>query len=329
MSPSLYPFACRGKTRPGRNYCRYPPAYGRPSVGGPEALKRVGIVPNTQKPEAIAGAARLVRELEARGVQVLLTQEGARPVGRPDLAAPFPVEHAGVELVVVLGGDGTLLRAAKAVAPLGLPVLGVNTGHLGFLTEFEEAELWPELDEILAGHWQVEKRMMLRARIVRDGVEIENSEALNDVVVTRGPLARMVHFTAEVAGVPVAEYAADGLIVATPTGSTAYSLSAGGPIVHPGQEVFLLTPICPHTFNARSLVLPATETIAVRMLNRSEVVLTIDGQPGGEFEPGDVLLVERAPEVARLVRRHTFRFYDVLRRKLSEPSQKIGTSFTL
>ncbi|MFO7173731.1 MAG: NAD(+)/NADH kinase [Bacillota bacterium] len=290
-------------------------------------MKQIGIVANTEKPEAVAAAARLVRELEARGLRALLTPGAAGAVSRPDLAAPFPGGHGADDLVIVFGGDGTLLQAAKAVATLGLPVLGVNTGHLGFLTEVEESELWPALDEILAGRWQVEERMMLRARVIRDGAEVLQADALNDVVVNRGPLARMVRFTAEVAGVPVADYAADGLIVATPTGSTAYSLSAGGPIVHPAQEVLLLTPICPHTFNARSLVLPAGEVVAVRMHNPSEVVLTADGQYCGPFLPGDLLLVQRAPHTARLVRRHAFRFYDVLRRKLSEPSRKIGTSF--
>lgn len=290
-------------------------------------MEKLGIVCNAAKPAAVDAARTLVRELDARGLPVVLTPEAAAALGVADRSRPFPGGWGGVDLAIVLGGDGTLLRAAKAASPLGLPVLGVNTGHLGFLTEMEAGELLPSLDGILSGEWQVEERMMLRARVMRRGQEAMEGEALNDAVIARGTLARMVHFTARVGTIPVADYAADGVIVATPTGSTAYSLSAGGPILHPGLSVLLVTPICPHTFNARSLVVPGGEAVTVELHDPGEVLLQLDGQTVGPLLPGDEVVVERAPQVARLVRRSPFRFYDVLRRKLAEPQRIIGTSF--
>lgn len=291
-------------------------------------MQAIGVVVNADKPEAIATGRTLMHELEQRGVVPLLDAAGAAALGRPDLARePYPEAWQGAALVAVLGGDGTLLRAAKRLAPLGVPLLGINTGRLGFLTELEAGDIPAALDDLLAGRYLVEERMMLTARVLRDGQEIFAADGLNDAVIGRGPLARMVHFTAQVGGVPVADYAADGVIVATPTGSTAYSLSAGGPIVHPELAALLITPICPHTFNARSLVVPAGEAVTIRVHNPPEVLLSVDGQVSCRFAPGDTVEVRRAPAVARLVRRTPFRFYDVLRRKLAEPYRKIGTSF--
>lgn len=290
-------------------------------------MRKIGIVCNSAKPAAVEIARALVRELDRRRVPLVLTPEAAATLGDPERGRPFPTAWDGVELALVLGGDGTLLRAAKAAAGVGLPVLGVNTGHLGFLTEMEAAELLPSLDSILSGDWQVEDRMMLRTRVLRRGEPLLAGDALNDAVIARGTLARMVHFTARVGATPVADYAADGVIVATPTGSTAYSLSAGGPILHPHLSVLLITPICPHTFNARSLVVPASEAVTVQLHDPGEVLLQLDGQTVGPLLPGDEVVVERAPQMARLVRRSPFRFYDVLRRKLAEPERIIGTSF--
>lgn len=291
-------------------------------------MREIGIVCNTGKRETLAACGRLVAHLLRQGHRVHLAPETAEAVERRDLlGAEYPGEWGRLHMAISLGGDGTLLRAAKALASYGVPVLGVNTGHLGFLTEVEWSEPVPPLAEFLDNASMVEERMMLRATVLRHGQAVFAEDALNDAVVARGMLARMVHFSAEVGGIPVADYAADGVIVATPTGSTAYSLSAGGPILHPHLQVLLLTPICPHTFNARSLVLPGNDAITLRLSNPEEVYLTVDGHLGHRFQAGDELRVERAPAVARLVRRSPFRFYDVLRRKLAQPSGKIGTSF--
>lgn len=291
-------------------------------------MREIGIVCNTGKPDTIAACGRLVAALLQQGHRVHLAPEAAAALDRPDLVgAPYPAGWGRLDMAVSLGGDGTLLRAAKLLAPYAVAILGVNTGHLGFLTEVEWSDPLPDLEDLLNGAYLVEERMMLRVRVLRDGEEIFQEDALNDAVVARGMLARMIRFTAEAAGTPVADYAADGVIVSTPTGSTAYSLSAGGPILHPHMQALVLTPICPHTFNARSLVLPGDEAITLRLHNPDEAYLTVDGALGHRFQAGDQLRVERAPAVARLVRRSPFRFYDVLRRKLAEPHRKIGTSF--
>lgn len=290
-------------------------------------MERIGIVANRDKPEALEAAARIAGELRQSGVEVVLTPETAAPLGLTELARPYPKAWGDLDLVLVLGGDGTLLRAAKLLAPLQQRVLGINVGHLGFLTELEAAEVSQALPDLLANRWQADERMMLRARVFRDGGELYCCDAVNDVVITRGTLARIVHVAVEVDSVPAMDYPADGVIVATPTGSTAYSLSAGGPIVHPTLDAFVVTPICPHTFNSRSLMIPAAQAVTIRVLNPGEVLLTVDGQLGFEFQPGDQVVVERSPHVARLVRRGPYRFYDVLRRKLAEPYRKIGASF--
>lgn len=290
-------------------------------------MQAIGIVANTGKQEAVAAAARLTRELEARGLSLVMTPECSSALRRADLERPFPQGWEHTDLIIVLGGDGTLLRHAKAVTGLKAPVLGVNTGHLGFLTEFEVAEFFPALDEILAGQWAVEERMMLKVTVCREDRVLYADTALNDVVLARGPLARMVHVSVALRGTVVADYPADGVIVATPTGSTAYSLSAGGPICDPLLQLLLVTPICPHTFNSRALVVPADEAVTCRVHNAGEVLMTVDGRHGFTFMPGDAVRVGRAPTAARLVRRNPYRFYDILRRKLSEPGRKIGTTF--
>lgn len=285
-------------------------------------MRRLGVVANLDKHHTFQAAEDLIKWLEQRGVEPVLNEEGALRLQRPDLAANPPGSWKGVEFVVVLGGDGTLLRAARAAAPFGVPALGVNLGHLGFLTEIEANELFPALEEFLAGHYMIEERMMLRAVIRREGQELDPFLALNDIVIAKGPLARLVRLQIQVGGTLVATYPADGVIIATPTGSTAYSLSAGGPITEPNLDVILVTPICPHTFYSRPLVVAPDRTVQVTVMeNQGGTALTIDGQTGFQLQTGDEVLVSRADEVARLLRREGFRFYDVLRRKLTEPGR--------
>lgn len=282
-------------------------------------MRRLGVVANLDKPHTFQVTEELIRWLELRGVKPVLNEEGALRLNRPDLAADPPGSWEGVEFVVVLGGDGTFLRAARAAAPYGVPALGVNLGHLGFLTEIEANELFPALEGFLAGQYMIEERMMLRAVIRREGQELEPFLALNDIVIAKGPLARLVRLRVHVSGTLVATYPADGVITATPTGSTAYSLSAGGPITEPNLDVILVTPICPHTFYSRPLVVAPDRTVQVAVLeNQGGTALTIDGQTGFQLQTGDEVLISRASEVARLLRREGFRFYDVLRQKLTE-----------
>jgi NAD+ kinase len=271
---------------------------------------------------AIEAGDAIITWLEGRSIQPLLPPEAAAVTGRPDLTVEPGPAWGEAELLIVLGGDGTLIRAAQMVAPLQVPVLGVNTGHLGFLTELENSELFDALDQILAGNYMVEERLMLQAQVVRRGKQLLEVTGLNDVVVSKGPRARLVHLGVSVGETTVARYPADGIIVATPTGSTAYSLSAGGPIVGPTVDVLLVTPICPHTMISRAMVVAGSERVAINVLeNPGEVGLSVDGSDPYPLEKGDQVRISRAPYAARLVRRHTYQFYEVLRQKLAHPSR--------
>jgi NAD+ kinase len=292
-------------------------------VGSGVDRLRVGVVVNLEKPRAVEVARELVGWLAGRGVEPLVTCEAAEALGWTGAAAPLGSFGADLAFAVVLGGDGTLLAAAKRVAHAGLPLLGVNLGHLGFLTEIEEGELFRELPGLLAGRYHIDERAMLRARVLRRGEAPDGGGqeflALNDAVVTARPFARLLRVRLVVAGVALPSYAGDGVIVATATGSTAYSLSAGGPVLDPGLRALVVTPICPHAFHARPTVLSGAERVRVEVEPRGAVVvLTLDGQEGRPLADGDVVEVSLAPQVARLLRRPGWSFYRVLRRKLAE-----------
>ncbi|MFO7273570.1 MAG: NAD(+)/NADH kinase [Symbiobacteriaceae bacterium] len=276
------------------------------------------LVINEDKPTAVTTGERILQRLESSGAAVLLHPAAARRLGRPDLAVPEGPRWGEADMLIVLGGDGTLIRAVQRVAPYGVPVLGINTGHLGFLTAMESGDALAQLDRVLAGGYELEERMMLQATVLRDGQALAAMSALNDAVISKGPRARMVHLEVVVGETEVARYRADGVIVATPTGSTAYSLSAGGPVVEPTVDCLLITPICPHTMSARSIVVGADVAVSIRVAaSPGEVGLSADGSDPFPLLPGDVVRVGRAPYTARLVRLPGYCFYDVLRRKLS------------
>jgi NAD+ kinase len=264
-------------------------------------MRRIGIVAKRHDHAASAAAERLALWLEPRRIA------SVRDPGRPD----------GLDLVVVLGGDGTLLAAARLVAGTGIPVLGVNLGSLGFLTEVTQEELPRALERILAGDFRVSERMMLAARVVRGGAAVAEHTVLNDVVLTKAALARLVELAVAVDGCSITRFRGDGLIVATPTGSTAYSLSAGGPIVHPEDRSILLTPIAPHTLTLRPLMVPDQVTVSATLVRGdAEVVLTLDGQVGFPLEPHDVVEVRRAAATVSLVQSPFRSYFEVLRTKL-------------
>ncbi len=223
---------------------------------------------------------------------------------------------AAADLIVVLGGDGTLLSVARRAGP-DTPILGVNMGQLGFLTEVTEREAMEMLARVLAGRYELDRRMTLTARLERAGHLIHRFRALNDVAITNGALARIVDLMVSVNGVPFCAYRADGLVIATPTGSTAYSLSAGGPIVEPTVQVLVVSPISPHTLSHRPIVLPPTSEIRVEVTSREQdVLLTIDGQEGMPLKRGDAVVVSRSPRLVSLVRAPNRTYYEVLRSKL-------------
>ncbi len=288
-------------------------------------MKAVGLLVNVEKLAADPDLARLAREavslLEERGVGVFVNQEAAVSLGFPARGIPEGDLPGRVGVLVVLGGDGTILRAARAAAPHGLPILGVNLGGFGFLAEVGDRKVGEALIRLLEGDYQLDERMMLQAQVLRHGRPVKESLALNDFVVTKSGYARLLRLRTEVNGEHLATYLADGLIVATPTGSTAYSLSAGGPIVHPDVDVIVLTPISAHTLNARAVVVSGSDVIQIRVqpvgAPPPPAVLTVDGQEGFPLDPDDEVRVERSPHSARLIRLGRDGFYSRLRAKLS------------
>lgn len=282
---------------------------------------RLGLIAKRASP-ALDVLAEAARWFVGRGVTPVVDADAISAGGFGDEWASASREHmAGqVDAVIVFGGDGTLLEAAGAVAHAGtdVPLLGVNLGRLGFLTEVARSEMTEAFDALLAGRTTTETRVMLKGDVHRADAVSASHLALNDIVITRGALSRMIEVTVEVDGQPVNHVKADGLIVATPTGSTAYNLSAGGPIVHPAVDAFVLTPIAPHTLTNRPLVLPATATIALRPIIEpmSDIVVTFDGQYGAPLEAGDVVMVGRAPRLLHLLRTSDRTHFDMLREKL-------------
>lgn len=257
--------------------------------------------------------------LRDRGVDAVWSPEAAMLFGSGSRPIAARTEMpAQADLFVVLGGDGTLLAMAKAIAESGrdTPILAVNFGSLGFLTEITRPELHQALDTVLAGRASYDLRMMLRATAARAGV---SHMALNDVVFSRTALSRMIELSVSVGDQFVTAVKADGLIVATPTGSTAYNLAAGGPIVHPAMDALVLTPIAPHTLSNRPIVIPAERDVRVASTSSNagnEVYVTMDGQTGLPLQEGDELTITRAEKPLRLVRSTTRSYFEVLRQKL-------------
>jgi NAD+ kinase len=288
-------------------------------------LQRVGLIARHTLPDAVAALGEAAAWLDRHGCQPVVERESAEAAG---VAARWPtvpresIGH-GVDLVIAFGGDGTLLNAASAIAHStdDTPILGVNLGHLGFLTEVGRADLTTALEALRAGEYKTETRLLITGSVRPDGpgsAPTTTRLALNDIVITRGALSRMIELDVSVGGQLVSHVKADGLIVATATGSTAYNLSAGGPILHPAVDALVLTPIAPHTLTNRPLVLPAGTVITLRPRPdvQSDVVLTFDGQHGIPLGPTDIVEVTRATRVLRLVRVSTRTHFDMLREKL-------------
>jgi NAD+ kinase len=285
-------------------------------------IARVGLVAKHNLEAAAGLLAELAGWLEARGiVPVFETHTAALaglPPGRPTSSRDdLPL---ACDLIVVLGGDGTLIGTAGRIAQAGanVPILGVNFGSLGFLTEITLPELYNSLESVLDGEADIDDRMMLRARTLRGGTVVADRAVVNDAVITKGALSRIIDLSVSVGDELVMQVRADGLIVATPTGSSAYNLAAGGPIVHPDVDAMLLTPIAPHMLTNRPVVLPASSRLCVSPLmdGDDEVYVTLDGQSGHPLQAGDVIEITRATQSVRLVRATERTYFDVLRQKL-------------
>ncbi len=280
-------------------------------------MRRIGIVAKTDREEARVAIPRLLEWCAARGLSPVLEKETAGLVPAATAATVAKPElPAQVDLLLVLGGDGTLLSMARLVGDLNVPILGVNLGGLGFLTALTADELFPALEALLRGELLVEERMMLTARVTRQGERLSEYVALNDVVITKSAMSRIINLDVSVEGQFATAYRADGLIVSTPTGSTAYCLSAGGPIVFPTMDAVVLTPICSHTLTNRPIVLPGGRPIDVTLQSDQDVMLTLDGQVGFHLKRGDRVEIRQAAARIRLLRFPQKHFFSVLRTKL-------------
>ncbi len=279
-------------------------------------MKRIGIIAKPHKPEARAVLAELLPWLEARGVEAVLDEETAELAGRSG-GQPKPDLPGLVDLLLVLGGDGTLLSVARLVGTRDVPILGVNLGGLGFLTEVTLEEIYPTLDAVLQGSYEVTHRILLTATVHRQGERIAEYVALNDAVINKGVLARMIELETYIDGQYVTTFRADGLILSTPTGSTAYCLAAGGPIVYPTLRAFVMTPICPHTLTLRPIVIPdAAKVEIVQGLTNENAYLTMDGQVGFTLRHRDVIRVVRSDHTITLLKAPGKDYFQILRTKL-------------
>lgn len=289
-------------------------------------MPKAGIIYNDIKPIACRVAIELKDQLTAVGWDVCVTASIGGILGYSNPDSPVchtPIEaltppdfDSDMEFAVVLGGDGTVLAASRQVAPCGIPLLTVNTGHMGFLTETYLNQLSPAIEQVIAGEFQIEERAMLTVKVLRREQVLWEALCLNEMVLHREPLTSMCHFEIEIGHHAAVDIAADGVIISTPTGSTAYSLSAGGPVVTPGVPVLQLVPICPHSLASRALVFPDHEPVNIYPVNIPRLVMVVDGNGGCYVLSEDRVYLERSPYSAKFIRLQSPEFFRILREKL-------------
>jgi NAD+ kinase len=280
-------------------------------------IRTVAILSKPRPNEVRAALTGLLAWLDEHGLETFIDRETAQSLGTEGNCVAREC-LPNVDLVIVVGGDGTLLSATRALAGRDTPVLAVNLGSLGFLTPIALDQMYPMLERVLAGDFEEDHRFILQSSVIRDGAVIETYHTLNDVVINKAAIARILDFRVAADGQSISTYKADGLIFSTPTGSTGYSLAAGGPIIYPHVDALLITPICSHTLNHRPLVLPGDSTLDVTIDSFGEPVhLTADGQVGMPIVHGDRVVCKRSPRVLRLVRPQSTGYFEILRNKLS------------
>lgn len=281
-------------------------------------MKTIGIIANIDKDAELKVTRRLAESVVRAGGRVVAEEAAASGLRigetRPDAEAVVDCS----DLVVVLGGDGTFLKAARLLYGKSIPILGINLGNLGFLTEVDRDDIELAVDRIFNNSYTVEERMMLDVCVYRAGVPVARDVALNDVVISRGAISRLLHVKAYINDLFVDSFPGDGLIISSPTGSTAYSLSAGGPIVEPDADMMILTPICPHILYSRSIITNAGSTVKVAINEgfQHDAMVTVDGQSGHEMGGGDWVEVRKSAHSIRLARIHERNFFNILRAKI-------------
>lgn len=279
-------------------------------------LKRVGITSKPNKAEIGEIVPPLTGWLRERGIDVFIDQETAATLGSENGGSSRAQIGGSVDLIIVLGGDGTFLATARALEGRPVPILAVNLGGLGFLTVVTRDEIYAALEGVLAGRFRLESRVQIEASVIRDGLQLGPYVALNDVVLNKGAIARVLDFDVRADDQFISTYKADGLIVSTPTGSTAYSLAAGGPVIAPNVRAFIITPICAHTLTNRPIVLRDNATIEVAVKTDESVYVTVDGQVAIEVYAGDRVRMHKAASSVEMIQALDKSYYDILRQKL-------------
>lgn len=281
-------------------------------------IKKIGIALNPTKEDALELTSSIIQYLIGKGCSIVLEKQAASLVGYSEFSGTAE-DVAKTDMVLVLGGDGTMLRWGRITSPHSTPLIGINFGQYGFITEIEPKDSFIAIDHILSGNYSISERILLKASISRHDGSNSVHYALNDIVVSKGPLARMLSLDTYISKKFIVTYAADGIIVSSPTGSTAYSLAAGGPVVHPDVKVLIITPICPHTLNERSLVVPDSEIIEIVSESaeaENNIILTVDGQLGEHISNKDRVAVEKAEFTAKLIQIEDKSFYSKLQSRL-------------
>lgn len=277
----------------------------------------VALIGKYQSAEVAESLRTLAHWLRDAGREVLIEQASAEVM--PDdrfESADFDTLGRRAQLAVVVGGDGSLISAARKLAPFGVPLVGINQGRLGFLTDVARSSMLESLESLLRGDFRAERRVLMQAQVLREGRAVFSAFALNDVVISKGDLGRMIEFEVRVDGEFVYSQRSDGLIVATPTGSTAYSLSANGPIVHPSLGGMLIVPLCPHALSSRPIVLGDSAVLNVRLFSRHDARAHFDGQEHVNLQGDDVLRIERSPHQVTLLHPPGYSYFAMLREKL-------------
>ena len=284
------------------------------------SMHSIGIITKKSDPRALQATRQLAEWLNQRGRLVTVTVKTAEAAGIAPEVADRRHQDAvpeGQDLVAVIGGDGTFIAAFRAIGAGNVPLLGINMGRLGFLTEISHDAMIPAMTEVLAGHYHIEQRMLFTVEVQRGGKQVLHHQVMNDLVLHQKKLARMIEFRVVVDDQFVSDSRADGLIISTPTGSTAYALSAGGPIIHPALDAMLLVPICPHALTNRPIVVPGQSTVTLLVTrDGGNQQLTLDGQIGFELADDDRILICRAPQRLRILHTPNHSYYAVLREKL-------------
>ncbi len=280
---------------------------------------KIGIVPNITKDKDLNVTRSILSWFANKDIELLLESENAKRLEYKNGGVNIEELYSNSDVIIVLGGDGTILNIARQSSHYGVPLFGINLGHLGFLAEAEISDMYMSLDKILKGDYSIEKRMMLEASVEDSGDKLKGLLALNDISITKGMQSRLITFSIFINNSFFELYSADGIVISSPTGSTAYSLSAGGPIISPDLNVLVITPICPHTLHNRSIVVSDKDEVRIEICEENtEVMLSVDGQNSYKLAPGKVVKIRSSSCVTNLVKLKQRSFFDVLRRKISE-----------